>query len=188
MAKINMSGAEELMRMLDGLSHASDELCRRGVYSGAGVLADALAQAVDELPTETYHPTPGSKHGGEPLNVVTQDDKEDIRAGLGISRINNTADGADVAISFEGYSRHTEAKYPKGVPIPMIVRSIESGSSTRQKHPFIRRTVTKAKEDIYQAEADAVHEAQAAYQKTGRMPGFSAPEGKAGKGTHTKHT
>ncbi len=188
MAKIEMTGASDVLKMLNDLSRTTGDICRRAVFSGAGVLANALAEAVEDLPAEEFHPLPGAPNGGDPLNVVTQDDKEDIRKGLGISRINDTGDGADVAISFNGYTRHTERKYPNGVPIPMVVRSIESGSSTRRKNPFIRRTVSAYTEAIQQAEEDTVHDCLEAYQKTGRLPNFSAPEKGSGKGTRKKQT
>ena len=194
MARIEFSGSDDVVKLLNDLSRTTDDICKRAVFAGAGVLADALAEAVEKLPTEPFHPLPGAPNGGDPLNVVTPDDKEDIRNGLGISRIGSTGDGADVAVSFNGYTRHKEqtkkgGKFPNGVPIPMIVRSIESGSSSRKKNPFVRRAATAATEAIQRAEEETVHECLEVYQKTGRLPEYAGRQaGKGGKGTKKKHT
>lgn len=189
MARLDASGTDEMMRMLRGIGSQTQEIIKRAVFDGAGALADAVAQAVTDLPAEPFHPLPGARNGMEPLNVLTEDDREDLLNGIGIARFGLTGDGVDTAVSFDGYSRHKSKEFPNGVPLPVIARSIESGSSARQKHPFVRPAVNGAKAHILQVMEDKVRSCIDSLQTTGTLPPYSASTAAAhgGKGfTKTK--
>lgn len=140
MARMNFTGVEEFSNKILALGTDAESVAKAALYDGAGVVADALRQAVDTLPTEKMHPVPGMPNGDQygVLNVITEEDKQDLKGGVGIAKFENKRGGVTTAVSFNGYARRTEKKYPKGVPLAMIARSIESGSSTRAKHPFVR--------------------------------------------------
>lgn len=186
MAKIDSSGTDEMVRMLSGIGQSASEICKRAVFSGAGTLADALVAAVEDLPTEPFHPLPGARNGGDPLNVLTDDDKEDLVAGLGVAKFEDTGDGINTAVSFEGYSRHKSRQFPNGIPLPVIARSIESGSSTRKKKPFIRHAATAIEAQVQQEMETKVHECVDMYQATGSLPPYSGGNGSSNgkKGIH----
>lgn len=187
MARIDSSGTSEMIQMLSGLGRETSGICKYGLYAGAGVMADALAAAVEDLPTEPFHPLPGASNGGDPLNVLTEDDKEDLRAGLAIAKFEDTGDGVNTAVSFNGYSRHASKQFPDGIPLPVIARSIESGSSTRKKRPFVRHTATAQESTVQQATEEHVFEAIDSYVNTGALPPFAGGPSKGnGKGIHKK--
>ena len=189
MARIDASGTDEIMRLLHGLGSETEKICSMALYRGAGMTVDALREAIDGLPTEPFHPLPGASNGGEALNVLTEDDKEDLLGGLGIAPFEHTGDGVTTAASIEGYSRHASKRYPNGIPLPMIARSIESGSSARKKHPFIRRTVTAKETQILQAMEDTVAECVDTYVATGSLPAFDGGSGGGkNRGIHKRTT
>ncbi len=169
MAKIDCSGADGIVSALKTLGKETPKVCKMALYKGAGVLLDQLRAATEALPTEPFHPLPGAPNGGEPLNVLTEDDKEDLLDGLGLAPFDDTGDGCSTAASFDGYSRHKTKKYPNGVPLPLIARSINSGSSARRKNPFIRRTVTAAEAPVQEAMENEVAAQVESIQQTGRL-------------------
>ena len=68
----------------------------------------------------------------------------------------------------------------------MIARSIESGSSARKKHPFIRKSFRAKEPQIQQAMEEAVHAAVDTYVATGSLPAFDTGSGQGGKKGITK--
>lgn len=152
MAKFKgVKGGEEFSALLAGLSgDAAVDVMKSAVYAGVGVLADAIKDEIRDLPEQG-----GYVKVNEKRNVVSPWSKSMLEQRLGISRIEATGDGANVVVSFAGYNGRPTKKYPNGVPIPLIARSIESGSSVRQKNPFIRRAFNKAKTQAQQKAIDA---------------------------------
>lgn len=137
--------------MLAGLTGTQAvDVMKAACYAGIGVLADALKTEINNLPEEEGYMKPGKKR-----NVITAHDKKMLKDRLGVSRIDATTDKADVVVSFSGYNDKPTKKYQNGVPIPLIARSIESGSSVRRKNPFIRRAFNNAQQTALQKAVDA---------------------------------
>ena len=177
MAKIDASGSDDIISLLQGLGEETQNVCAMALYKGMQVTADALREAIEDLPTEPFHPLPGAVNGADPLNVLTEDDKEDMLNGITIARFEHTGFGVNSAASIEGYSRHKTKRFPSGIPLPMIARSIESGSSARRKHPFIRPMMRSREEQIVEAMEDAVHTAVDVYAATGSLPAIDSAGG-----------
>ena len=147
----SVKGGDDFSALLNGL--AGDQtiaVMKAAVYAGVGVLADAIKSEIQNLPEDS-----GYKRKGVKRNVVGTNDKKALQERLGISRIDATGDKADAVVSFSGYNGRPTKKYPQGVPIPLIARSIESGSSVRQKNPFIRRAFNNAQSNALQKAIDA---------------------------------
>jgi hypothetical protein len=106
--------------------------------------ADAVVQAINALPEE---PDRGPPHG-RPYMVITPEDKAALAESVGIAKFTHEGDSVDTSVGIGGYGGHTEPDYPGGVPLPLIARSIESGSSVRAKCPFFRRAISRAKASI----------------------------------------
>lgn len=121
--------------------------CKRAVYAGAGVFSDALRASVLALPVDS--PEYRRNIGQNPINVISETLKNELADSIGISKIEVDDNGAVTnAISFNGYSSIKTDAYPNGIPMQMVARSIESGSSVRRKFPFIRNTFNKNKSAI----------------------------------------
>lgn len=147
MATFTTDGADEFLRQLNSLAGKTPGAAKRALYDGAGVMADQLRDATSRLPVDANPFTPGR----DPLRVITAEDLADLMGCLGISRIESGSDGSSVSVSFDGYIRRAEPKYPGGVPAPLIARSIEKGSSVRAKNPFVRQAVNRAKDAVLAA-------------------------------------
>lgn len=137
MAKVNVKGTEDIAKMLVALGDAGDAIGKMSVYEGAAIIADEIRKQINALPEQSF------RHlgDGEQFGVITPQDKEDLANSLGIDQIERAVTGIRTVIGFAGYGSHPTKKYPKGLPMPLLARSIESGSSVRAKRPFIRRAV-----------------------------------------------
>lgn len=146
-----VKGGEEFSALLAGL--AGDDavtVMKEACFKGVAVLADQLRAEIQNLPVQH-----GYMRVKQKRNVIGGHDKQMLLDRMGISRIDAIGDRASVVVSFSGYNDRPTKKYPKGVPIPMIARSIESGSSIREKNPFVRRAYNTAKSKAEQAAKDA---------------------------------
>lgn len=144
-------GGTDFSALLENLSgDQAVTVMRAACYAGAAVLADALKAEIDNLPEQS-----GYMRKDQRRNVVGKHNKRMLKERLGISRIIAVGDKADVVVSFDGYNDRPTKQYPAGVPIPLLARSIESGSSVRQKNPFVRRTFNRARSKAQQTAVDA---------------------------------
>lgn len=112
---------------------------KRAVYEGAGVIADEIKKNLNALPTEDYRLLkPGEKFNGLPISQ-----KNDLLESFGLSKIQEDVNGnLSTKVGFGDYGSHPTKKYPLGLPNPLLARAVESGSSVREKHPFVRPAVT----------------------------------------------
>lgn len=148
MPNMKINGLDELDAMLTSVGKNADQVARKALYAGAGVMADRLRQAVNALPTVKSGSRPFPNHS---LNVITPEDKADLANGIGIAVFREEKGAVTTRVGFDGYTRRKEKNYPRGVPLPMIARSIESGSSVRRKHAFVRITMNQAKNAVRDA-------------------------------------
>lgn len=141
-------GGEEYLLKLTRLSDSSDELMRRMVYAGADVVTDAIRDEIQRLPE-----IPRGEYGtrDQMLAGVTAEQKEGLLDGLGITPIKHENGGFNAKIGFEGYNKTRTAQYPKGQPNVLIARSVESGTSFRQKQPFVSQAVKDSRKPAVQA-------------------------------------
>ena len=140
MAKIKVVGIDSFVRDLNDLAGDTEGICKMAVYEGAKVVADSVKANINALPTRDGKYVPK----GKKARGATPEEKAALQSGFGISRMR--ANGTiDVSIGFDGYMAGGTKNYPKGKPISMIARSIESGTSWLQKTPFVNRGVASSK-------------------------------------------
>lgn len=154
MAKFaSLKVGEEYLLKLSRLEQNADRLIKQAVYQGAKVVADAIKSGAESLPEERFR-----KLGpGELFSGVTPEEKEAIVEGFGLSHMERGAQGWNTKAGFVGYvARQKTKKYPKGTPVPLLVRSIESGSSVRRKFPFVRRAVNSSQNQAVKAMEDTI--------------------------------
>lgn len=142
-------GLDEMIKRLDGLGAKTEDLLSKALYAGADVMADGLKSALQSLPEDSGFKN--IKKGDTPRNVVSRHDKEDLISHMGISRFQKKNGSVYARIGFDGYGQIKTKKFPNGRPVVLIARSINSGSSVRMKHPFIRPTLTQYKSAAIQA-------------------------------------
>lgn len=136
-----------LLEGLTALEQDAEEVLRRSLYDGAKVVADAVKDGIEALPTEESR----WLKDGDRYSGITRSQKADLTAALGVSAHKQTDQGWDTVIGFNGYGSKPTKKYPKGLPNQLLARSIESGSSVRNKNPFIRRAVNASRKEAVEA-------------------------------------
>ena len=85
------------------------------------------------------------------LTGISRKQKQDLIAGFGLSPMEDSGDFINTKAGFEGYGSIKTKKYPKGTPNAMLMRSVESGTSFREKRPTVRPAVNRAKKRAQEA-------------------------------------
>ena len=148
MAKMTLKGFEEYERALSRLKASyQDEIVGACVYAGAAVVADAVKNSIRALPVvngfgTSETPLPGG---------VTVVQKQGLSDGFGISKMKNDNGYLNVKLGFDGYNGLRTKKFPQGQPNQLVARGCESGTSWKQKKPFVRPAVNKARGKCVQA-------------------------------------
>lgn len=146
MAKIEFKGIDEYAEKLGILWKESEGMIERAVYAGADVVADEIKKGLQALPVEEGFGTP--EH---PLNGVGRGQKADLIDGFGLAPMQNDDGYINTKAGFDGYGSIQTKAYPNGQPNALLMRSVESGTSFRKKHPVIRNAVNRAKERSQEA-------------------------------------
>jgi hypothetical protein len=155
MARISFKNGDEYALKLSKLAAQSDKVAKKAIYRGAKVVADKIAQNIDALPEETFR----YLRNGEKFAGVPERQKQDLKDGFGITTIKIDDNGDwNAKIGFDGYGSIPTKKYPQGLPNQLLARSIESGSSVRQKKPFVRPAVNSARKKAIEAMKNVIDE------------------------------
>ena len=145
MATIEFKGIDEYAKLLSKLGQGSKGIIKAAVWEGADEVADAMRRAVDALPTIGEKEAIINWRRDVPNEGITDKQKQGLAAGLGLSPMKDEGGYIYTKAGFAGYNGvHTHA-YPNGQPNALIARSLESGSSARKKHPFVRPAVNSSK-------------------------------------------
>lgn len=169
MAKVSFRNYEQYGLKLQalGVHFFRDEPMHKAVRAGADVLADEVRRNIDALPEETFGKLSG--HSGsksfvgppQVFKAVPHTHKKALQDGFGITEIQTDSHGfVHAKLGFEGYAdESTKSKaYPKGLPVPLIARAVESGSSVRAKIPFVRPAVHRKRQAAIQAMEDTIRD------------------------------
>lgn len=142
--RLKVDGMDDLEMQISELGNAAPAIAKICLYEGARVVADQLKAAVASIPTEGHHAVPNARNGKQ-LYYMTESEKAACVAGVGIARFDSGDDKAQTAVGFNGYQMDVSSDgYPHGIPVPMLMRSIEIGSSVRAKNPVVRKAFRAA--------------------------------------------
>lgn len=141
MAKLKMQGLEEYERQLLKLKNISRECIGQAIYDGAGVVADAVKQGIVSLPVDE-----GPAKRGGMLHGINLAQKQGLSDGFGIARMQDENGFLHVKLGFDGYNSVKTKSFPNGQPNSMIARSLQTGTSFRQRIPFVDQAVSKTKQ------------------------------------------
>lgn len=146
MAKLKMQGLEKYEQQLLKLKDISREAIGQAIYDGAGIVADQVMANIKSLPVdERGYTKEGTLHG------VTSLQKAGLAEGFGIAKLQDEGGYAHVKLGFNGYNGVKSKRYPNGQPNSMIARSVNSGSSFRDRIPFVDNAVNAKKSAAEQA-------------------------------------
>lgn len=141
MAKYQFKGLDEYAAYLQRIGANTQEICGKAVYSMADIVADKVRSNIEALPTVTEAEALAAYKGKRKAGL-TSAQKKGLEEGFGISPMENDKGYWNVKLGFDGYNKVKTKTYPNGQPNAMIARSTESGSSVREKTPFIRTAVS----------------------------------------------
>ena len=157
MAKMTYKAGDEWALKLSQLGERAGAVAKKAIYPAAGLLADRIKANIQALPEEGFH----FLQDGETFAGVPQTHKKALLDGLGISPIDMDRDmDWSAKVGFDGYASDTTKsdKYPNGLPLPMLARSIERGSSVRKATPFVKPAVKAAKKEAIEAMQQVIDE------------------------------
>lgn len=159
MAKIELQGFDTYIRQIEALKADAEKVCKATVYPGAQILADAMRQAVDALPTISDQRAMGNWQAGRPSEALSVSQKAGLQESLGVSPIRKDRNGmVQTSVGFTGYNSVKTHAHPNGQPNALIARSLEKGTSTLKRNRFVENTIRAVKPQILEAmqqEADA---------------------------------
>ena len=141
MAKITFPGLNDYELMISRLSKGVDDIAGKAIYAGAGIVADAIKENIKALPIVRGYGTEKDPLPGG----VTAPQKAGLIDGMGISPMQDDGGYLNVKIGFDGYNATKTEKYPQGQPNQLVARGAESGTSWKQKKPFIRPAINASK-------------------------------------------
>lgn len=147
------TGIDELIDALNKLDKETEPIAAQALYDGAGVMAAAIRSQVNSIPTEDWHYV-DERHPHKMKSATTQE-KNAIAQVIGISEFdkNGSEVNTSIGINDGGYMKvkNPYSGVEKEVPIIKVARSVNSGSSVREKYPFARKAKAAAKSAAEQA-------------------------------------
>ena len=147
MANNSFPGMEAYLKSFDKIASEAPRIERKALFDGAGLLADAVAEEIDEL-TE-----------------LTPIQRRDLRKGMGIAGFWSENGSTVTKVGFEGYNSIKTKRWPNGQPNAMIARSLIRGTSWMRPNRFTARAAKKAREACIRAMQERVDREFAALTK-----------------------
>ena len=134
---VKWEGMDELLRKMDKLPEKAAEIAAEALYEGAGVMADAVSQAVQGIATKPFI----KAKGGFKRTASPEEKAILMKARHGVAKFRK--DGTLIQTSV-GYDNSGYAELNgKTKPVPLIANSINSGTSFMQKQPFLRKAFSQ---------------------------------------------
>lgn len=135
------SGIDNYIDQLQNLSLTAPDAIGKAIYEGAAIVSDAIKANIERIPTDEGFASPGDK-----LQGIKAIQKTGLKKAFGLAKSRNDNGYINVKAGFDGYNLLKSKKYPQGQPNAMIARTIESGNSYTQKHPFVGPAVQSSRE------------------------------------------
>lgn len=155
MARIAFKAGKEYALKLSKLAAGSEGIAKKALHEAGGIVANEIRKNLEALPEESFR----RLRAGESFDGLSAGQKQDLAESFGVTKIKMGKDGYwTVKIGFDGYGRFPTKKYPNGLPNQLLARAVESGSSVRQKHPFVRPAVNATKKAAVEAMQKVIDE------------------------------
>lgn len=156
-----------IVKMLDDFAGKANKIAATSLYKGAGIVADALTAAINNIKTEPFH----YAKDGE-MRLPSPEEKAALGQGkYGVAKFRGSGTEIETSIGVgdAGYATLGSAKRlgtiksgkhkgERGVPIPLIANSIEHGTSFMQKQPFRRLAFSRSKNTAVSAIGAAIEQ------------------------------
>lgn len=135
-------GLNNYIAYLQKLNLVTDEVIGEAVYDMAKVVADKVRANIEALPAVPNAANVATaRRDGDGKTRLSEPEKQGLLEGFGVSPLQDDGGYINVKLGFDGYNSVKTHKYRDGQPNALIARVTESGSSYREKTPFIRPAV-----------------------------------------------
>lgn len=142
-------GLNNYIAYLQSIEAVTDEMIGEAVYDMAKVVADKVRANIEALPAVSNEANIATYREG--YSRLSEPEKQGLLDGFGVSPLQDDSGYRNVKLGFDGYNSIKTKKYPQGQPNALIARVTESGSSYREKTPFIRTAVNAARKPAEKA-------------------------------------
>ena len=142
-------GLSNYIAYLQSIEAVTDEMIGEAVYDMAKVVADKVRANIEALPAVSNEANIATYREG--YSRLSEPEKQGLMDGFGVSPLQDDSGYRNVKLDFDGYNSVKTKKYPQGQPNALIARVTESGSSYREKTPFIRPAVNAARKPAEKA-------------------------------------
>ena len=143
MATIKFKDGSEYMAKLEKLERSTREkVIAPAIYNAADIVANEIRDQLRKVPTDERWGT-----NSNPLNGPNKQQKKGLYDSLGIASLQDDGGFLNVKIGFDGYNKIKTKRWPQGQPNQMVARSVERGTSFMQGNPFVKRAVSRAKNE-----------------------------------------
>lgn len=141
MARITFKNLEEYELRLSKMRDNVEKIAGAAIYEGAAIVTDEIHKGIEDLPIVSGYgtvekPLPGG---------VTRAQKDGLLHGLGIAKMQEANGYYNVKVGFDGYNETLTKGYPNGQPNQLVARGVESGTSWKQKCPFVRPAINRSR-------------------------------------------
>lgn len=151
MSKIEVTGMEEYLSLLDLTDRKLARTCGRSIYVGARIAAQECKHRLENLVTDDRYFTRFT----ERRNGPTKRQKEALIESMGIASMRHRGGVFDVKLGFDGYNDVKSTVSKKGFqPNALIARSVNKGTSFMKPQPFMDQTIAVKKSEIEKAIAE----------------------------------
>lgn len=147
-------GLDSYISYLKKIDAVTDEAIGEAVYEMAKVVADSVRSGIQALPTVSNQANIATYKKG--YSRLSDEEKQGLLDGFGVSPMQDDGGYINVKLGFDGYNSVKTKKYQKGQPNALIARVTESGSSYRQKTPFMRTAVNASRKEALEKGREAV--------------------------------
>ena len=138
-------GMDQLNQLMAALGNRAQEVASGALFDGAGVMANAITKAVSEIKTAPFKYAAGGR-----TRLPSPEEKAALEGKTGIAKFRNTGEEVNTIIGINARSGYADVN-GKQKPVPLIARSINSGTSFMKKQPVIRKAVTQNRAAAEQA-------------------------------------
>lgn len=142
---LNTSGISEIVSTFEALGNDMSGISSKMVYTGAGILADEIRHTINGIPPEI---------------INEEEQRQGLKDGLGISKIEHSRGVTSVAVGFAGYNNYKVGKFKsKGQPNVLVARIVTHGVSWREgKNDFVEYARQNAEQKIINTMQEMLNE------------------------------
>ena len=158
MARIRFSKLHDYELFLSGMKKDMPDIAGKAIYAGAKIIADEVKKNLNALNVTTDELAMAAYKKQEPTHL-NERAKKGLIESFGVTKMEQDSGGLfNVKIGFDGYNDVKTKKYPKGQPNQLIARSVESGSTSTIKQPFMRKAVNATRKQAEDKMAEIIDE------------------------------